>query len=86
MASRQGPDRSAALLLRSLRLERSSFAGLVCEVVADDRVQIERLGHLSIDRSQDTEELLLPLKGLALGENFASSLIQSWKQGGYHRK
>ena len=54
----------------------------MCEVVADDQVQLERLGNLSIEPSQDTEELLVPLKGLALGENCACSLIRGWKQDG----
>ena len=51
-------------------------------VVADDQVEIESFGQISIGRSRDNEELLEPLTGLALGENCANRHIQVWQQGG----
>lgn len=40
---------------------------LVAAVVVDFQVQIELLGHLFVDPSQEAQELLVPVTGLQIG-------------------
>ena len=51
-------------------------------VAVDDQMQIEVLGYLIFDSSQETEELLIPILGFALGEHITGGHIKGCKQGG----
>ena len=55
---------------------------LVAAVVVDVQVQIEHLGHLFVDPSQEAQALLLPVTGLAFGDHCTVGHIQGCKLGG----
>ena len=66
----------------SLRQPGLRFGVLVSAVVVDDQVQIELLWHLLIDPSQDAQEHLVPVSGLAFGDYRTGGPIQCGEQGG----
>jgi hypothetical protein len=54
---------------------------LVGAVVVDDPVNVEVFGHTGIDVAQEAQKLLMPMAGLALGEDLAIGDVQGRERG-----
>ncbi len=64
----------------SLRQPGLDLGVLVGAVVVDDQVQIHIFGHLLVDPPQEAQELLLPVPGLAFGDQRTGGDIQRGEQ------
>lgn len=65
-----------------LRQPGPDFGVLVGAVVVHDQVQLQILGHLLVDPSQEAEELLMTVAGLALSDHCTGGHIQRREQRG----
>ena len=61
----------------------SSYSGmLVSGVVVDDEMNVEILRHAGIEAAEEGEKLLMPVAGLAFGEDGAGGDVEGSKQRG----
>ena len=58
------------------------FGVFVSGVVVGDDVDVEGLGDVGVDVSEEGEELLVSVTGFALGEELAGGDVEGGKQGG----
>ena len=55
----------------------TDFGMFVSGVVIDDEMDVEGLGHIAVDLTQECEELLMTVPGMATGDDIASGDIES---------
>ncbi len=65
-----------------LRQPGPDLGVLVGAVVVDDQVDIEVLGDGLLDLAEESQELLVPVAGPALGQNLTGGNVQGGEQSG----
>ena len=55
----------------------ADFGMFVSGVVVNDEMDVEGVGHIAVDLTQECEELLMTVSGMAMGDDLAGGDIES---------